>query len=236
MWMDTIPLNDFLEGKLSSIRLSWEEIKNRSHEISWLLKQNSNWAITQFVWKWYPLSNDYIPDCLVPIAWKHIFDYGLERNGKWATLIRQHIMPALNTFADHFFTRFSKQLFVISGYRSFLEQELIYNSSTNKSYVAKAWESEHQLWLVLDVIHAWPESLKKRTQNIDDGYVQMLEWVIRNAHIYWFHISYQKWINIDWYSPEPRHMRYLWKKISNWLFINNLTYTELITALEENEF
>ena len=47
-----------------------------------------------------------------------------------------------------------------------------------------------------------------------------------NAHKYWFHLSYQKWVEIDWYPKENWHIRYLGLDLSKYLKRKELTYTE----------
>ena len=49
-----------------------------------------------------------------------------------------------------------------------------------------------------------------------------------NAHTYGFHQSYQKWIEIDLYSEEKRHWRYVWVDMATELKESWLSFTEWV--------
>jgi LAS superfamily LD-carboxypeptidase LdcB len=57
----------------------------------------------------------------------------------------------------------------------------------------------------------------------------------QNAHKYWFHNTYQKWLEIDGYEIEPWHWRYLWIKFATYLKENNITLAQFYKNRENGK-
>lgn len=83
---------------------------------------------------------------------------------------------------------------------------------------AKPWTSEHEAWLALDLWVNW--------WNIKAWSWRYYDWLYNNAHLYWFHNTYQKGIDIDWKIIEPWHRRYVWAELATLLYNNQQTLAE----------
>lgn len=114
-------------------------------------------------------------------------------------------------------------LYIYSGYRSYDRQKEIYDSSSNKNYVAKPGHSEHQSGLVLDV--------STLTHGLIDNFQFSMEYQILKEHCmnYGFIIRYpESKEHITGYYFEPWHLRYIGKSASLYIHQNNLTLEEYI--------
>ena len=112
---------------------------------------------------------------------------------------------------------FKAKLTINSARRSqAYQRKLSANCSTSRC--AKPWTSEHEAWLALDLGVNW--------WNIRAWSGKYYQWLMDNAHLYWFHNSYQKWMEIDGKMIEPRHWRYVWIDLATILHNNNQTFTE----------
>lgn len=113
-----------------------------------------------------------------------------------------------------------------STYQNKLLQDLIKEKNQSEEEagkkIAKWWESEHQTWLAVDlqVVSRWWRIIELRNIN---KYTDRLK---ANAHNYWFHQSYSKWIEIDGKVKERRHWRYLGINLATELFENNISFSE----------
>jgi LAS superfamily LD-carboxypeptidase LdcB len=91
-------------------------------------------------------------------------------------------------------------------------------ASCSTSRCATPWTSEHEAWLALDLwVNGW---------NIKAWSGKYYQWLMDNAHLYWFHNSYQKWMQVDGKMVEPRHWRYVWVDLATMLHDNNQTFAE----------
>ena len=115
-----------------------------------------------------------------------------------------------------------KKIWVVSAFRSYAYQVNIKANWCPDNFCAKAWFSEHQTWLVVDIFEASDKNSWYNNWVLMNYY----KWLSENAHLYWFHNTYQKWLNIDWYEVEPWHWRYLWVELATYLFDNKLTIAE----------
>lgn len=95
-------------------------------------------------------------------------------------------------------------------------------------FCAKAWFSEHQSWLAIDIF----QTTTKEEFLLNDNLKLYFNWLNENAYKYWFHNSYQKGIVIDWYLEEPWHRRYLWKDLAKELLDQKITFWEFIFKLK----
>ena len=103
-------------------------------------------------------------------------------------------------------------LLAVSGYRSYGEQQLIFNNKVQsvgskeaaQKKVAPAGTSEHQLGLAQDV-------LCDNYRLLNSGFLDTAEgkWLYENCHRFGFIVRYKKeWSSITGYSAEPWHFRY----------------------------
>lgn len=120
---------------------------------------------------------------------------------------------------------FKSHLTINSAWRSqAFQRKLANNCSAWRC--ANPWTSEHEVWLALDLGVNW--------WNIkwwDWKYYQRL---IDNAHLRWFHNSYQRWIEVDGKIVEPRHRRYVWVELATILHDNQQTFSEYFYSEVEN--
>lgn len=165
----------------------------------------------------------YRPIGLVSISGAHINQAG--RNSS----LRPEAKEALDILARKFQEEFKTPLIVISGYRSAAYQQRLWDlGRCSDTHCAPPGNSEHQLWLAIDVFDATTaEDFVKNPR-----YKRYIEWFQANAHLYGWHQSYQKWESIDGYMVEPWHWRYLWVEMATRLHNLGWTYTEYIQFYE----
>lgn len=114
-------------------------------------------------------------------------------------------------------------LIIFSGYRSYQKQEIIYSSSSNKSYVAAPGHSEHQTGLAVD-ISTLDTGLTTNFEN-----TSVFKYLKENAHRFGFILRYPKSKEaITGYNYEPWHFRYVGIKIASNIYHSNLTLEEYI--------
>ncbi|MCL2512978.1 MAG: M15 family metallopeptidase [Oscillospiraceae bacterium] len=116
--------------------------------------------------------------------------------------------------------------FVNSGYRTYKQQDELYNSADDKNFVQKAGHSEHQTGLAVDIAY----------KNIDgrnfSGTGEEL-WLRENAWKYGFVLRYpENKTKTTGISYEPWHYRYVGLPHSYFCHKNSLCLEEYIDFLE----
>jgi D-alanyl-D-alanine carboxypeptidase len=119
---------------------------------------------------------------------------------------------------------------MVSGYRSYNLQEIIYAGNVSKDGQKKAdatsarpGYSEHQTGLAVDL----GRTDNKCKLQVCFGDTKEGKWLADNAHKFGFIIRYQPdEQNIVGYSYEPWHIRYITKELSEELFKKDLTMEE----------
>jgi D-alanyl-D-alanine carboxypeptidase len=144
---------------------------------------------------------------LVDLKWDYLID--TKNNQK----IRKIALENLNKLSKDFYNTFNKKLKIVSAYRNYLYQKRIKDWWCSDIFCAKAWYSEHQSGLAVDL---WEASEEKRFKE-DEELKTYFDWMKDNATKYGFINTYQKWAEIDWYAVEPWHWRYVWIELSNYL-------------------
>ncbi len=199
--------------KINFVQLEKDRLLERVKQLD--LKTDT--SITKFVNNKIAFESlDYIPNNLEYIKSDYVFDT------KWYWQLKKEANIALQKLARDFYLEFDKKLKIVSSYRSYYYQKGIKDNWCPDNLCAKAWYSEHQTWLVIDIFSA--STLKEWQTNKD--YIMYFDWFKNNAYKYWFHNTYQKWLKIDWYEIEPWHWRYLWLDLSIYLYENNITFAE----------
>jgi LAS superfamily LD-carboxypeptidase LdcB len=131
--------------------------------------------------------------------------------------------------ANAFYEKFWTNIVIASAYRSYGYQKNSISESCKQSWrCAREWESEHQLWLAVDLWEATNE------QKFLSKYQKYYDRLHDNAHLYWFHQSYQNWREFDGYYIEPRHRRYLWTWLATKLHDRNITFTQYVVLSSKN--
>ena len=181
------------------------------------LDYTNNSSLTKFVnnkvsFDWL----DYVPEDLVSISSDYVYDT------KWYSTLRKQVNDSLQELAEDFKQEFWKKLTVVSAYRSYDYQKGIKDRGCPDNLCAKAWYSEHQSWLAVDIFAATTQE----DWQSNSAYMQYFEWFKENAYKYWFHNSYQNGVEIDWYEIEPWHWRYLWNELALYLRKNEITFAE----------
>ncbi len=174
--------------------------------------------IQKFVGVNKPFHNvSYEPSDLVPLQWRsHI-------SAQTRHTLRKEAADNLEKMANAFYETFWKNIVIASAYRSYSYQKNSISESCKKSgRCAREWESEHQLWLAVDLWEATNE------QKFLSKYQKYYDRLHENAHLYWFHQSYQNWREFDGYYIEPRHRRYLWTWLATKLHDRNITFTQYV--------
>jgi len=123
-------------------------------------------------------------------------------------------------FRNHFDK--SYRFYIVSAYRSYWFQNSLLQNWCEEKRCAEPWSSEHQAWLALDIAIAnknW-----RTTQMIT--WWDYYKWMSQNAYKYWFHNTYQKWIDIDGKMVELRHRRFVGIPFATYLHDNNMTIAE----------
>ena len=174
--------------------------------------------IQKFVWVGQPFDNiSYEPSDLVALQWRsHI-------SAQARHTLRKEATDNLEKMANAFYETFWTNIVMASAYRSYEYQKNSISESCKKSgRCAREWESEHQLWLAVDL---WEATNEEKFLSKYQNYYDRLH---NNAHLYWFHQSYQNWKEIDGYYVEPRHRRYLWTWLATKLHDRNITFTQYV--------
>lgn len=127
-------------------------------------------------------------------------------------------------------------LYISCGYRSYEEQEYLYNralereDSTKSTLVAIPGASEHQLGLAVDfTTRSIGFQLENSFEDTREG-----QWLLDNAHKYGFVLRYIKGKeHITGYEYEPWHYRYIGDlELSKYFYENNLTLEEVYEKLD----
>lgn len=159
----------------------------------------------------------YVPENLENIRGDYIID-----SKWWTQILREEANYALQKMSEQFYEDMWERMVVVSAYRSFAYQQWIKDRWCPDNLCAKAWFSEHQSWLAVDFWEASSEASWNNSSRLSNYY----EWLDENAHNYWFHNTYQRWLSVDWYEIEPWHWRFLGVKFATYLKENDLTIAE----------
>ncbi len=122
-------------------------------------------------------------------------------------------------------------IWLSSGYRSYSDQETIYNNYVKEdgveltdTYSARPGHSEHQTGLAIDV------------NSVDDSfaYTPEGEWLAQHAHEYGFIIRYpQGKEDITGFQYEPWHIRYVGSDLANKLYKSGQCLEEYLKITSE---
>lgn len=190
-------------------------------------------SITVLVNRKYRMSRNYVPaDLVVPPI----------RFSFYGTYEKSYVREVTAAALKQLFDAGEKQGVIlkgVSGYRSYVRQEQIYNrnvstrgKSTTNLVSANPGASEHQTGLAIDV------SSESVGCALEESFGNTLEgkWLAKNCHKFGFIIRYPKdKTEITGYSYEPWHIRYVGKKLATHLYKNKLTLEEYYQITTEDE-
>lgn len=171
--------------------------------------------------KYYLLGSDYEPSDLVTISQTYSWgDKGSQR-------IRKDVYDAFlemwnSASAEGYY------LMVSSSYRSYQEQEIVYNNYKKTrgqkyadSIAARPGASEHQTGLTLDIF----SKLNNNKNSFKD--TDTAKWLKDNSYKFGFILRYpEDKVNVTGYSYEAWHFRYVGKDVAKYIYDNNITFEE----------
>lgn len=195
--------------------------------------KTSDSSIYKFITNGSPFDNPaYTPQNLVNITWDKIRDVLLEEGLRSTPQqIREEVLEPLRQLWIGFVEALPhhEQLFIQSSFRPYERQEELYNNAPDnkKQFVAEPWCSEHQTGLAVDVVNGQSHRIRE--------YEREYDWIKKHAHRYGFHVSFQKWIEIDGIPVEPWHIRYFGTEFATYLYQQGITFTQYMNG-EGEEF
>ena len=171
--------------------------------------------------KYYLLSSDYAPDDLVSVPQTY----------SWGELGSQKVREvAYNAFLDMWNAAEQEgyYLMINSSYRSYQDQEAVYNnykSSSGQKYAdsiaARPGSSEHQTGLAIDIFSKTNTNRNSFTDSPE------AKWLEDNAHIYGFILRYpEDKVDITGYNYESWHFRYVGEDIATYIYEHDITFEE----------
>ncbi len=182
-------------------------------KVYWIYEDDS--SIKKYISNKISFNNlKYIPSDLVKISWDYLLDV------KWWQKLRKEALENLDNLSKDFYLNFQVKLKIVSAYRSYEYQKWIIDRWCSLAFCAKAGYSEHQSWLAVDIFEATSQKEFLSKPDLEKYFL----WMQENAYKYWFHNSYQNWVEIDGYNIEPWHWRYLWVDLATTLYENNETF------------
>ena len=190
---------------------------SNSDAMSYIALVNRNWA----------LRSDFSPNDLSVVQ-------ALNANGamnSWISL-RATAARAMENLINTAYYEDGHVLLIISGYRSFSNQQTIHANQIARRGVtearrwsARAGHSEHQLGLAMDLsTFGLGGSLSQNFSSTPEG-----TWVRDNAHRFGFIVRYQNNREADTgYAYEPWHLRYVGVQSATAIFNGNLILEEYL--------
>jgi len=172
--------------------------------------------------KFYLLGSDFAPSDLVSVPQTYAWgDKGSQMIRKVAYDAFLEMWKAANEEQGYY-------LMVSSSYRSYQEQEIIYNNYKKNrgqkyadSIAARPGASEHQTGLTLDIF----SKLNNNKNTFKD--TDTAKWLEDNSYRFGFILRYpEDKVNVTGYSYEAWHFRYIGKEIAKYIHENNITFEE----------
>lgn len=167
--------------------------------------------------KFHKLTNEYNPDDLTDIS--NVYSYG--ENQKLRKDAYDAFISMFNAAKKENVT-----LIVNSSYRSYEEQEEIYNKYTKwygdetDKIAARPGFSEHQTGLAIDI-----QSYNTNKDNFEQS--EAFTWLDNNAYKYGYILRYPKDKEyLTGYGYESWHYRYVGKEIAKYIKEKNITFDE----------
>lgn len=172
--------------------------------------------------KYYLLGSDYAPSDLVTIS--QTYSWGDAGSQKTRKVTYDAFLKMWNAAKEEQ----GYYLMVSSSYRSYQEQEIVYNNYKKTrgqkyadSIAARPGASEHQTGLSLDIF----SKLNNNKLTFKD--TETAKWLENNAYRFGFILRYPKdKVKVTGYSYEAWHFRYVGKEIAKYVYENNITFEE----------
>ena len=171
--------------------------------------------------KFYLLGSDYEPSDLVTIS--QTYSWGDKGSQKVRKAAYDAFLEMWNAASNDGY-----YLMVSSSYRSYSEQEIVYeNYKKNRgqkyadSIAARPGSSEHQTGLTLDIF----SKTNSNKNTFKD--TEVAEWLKDNSYRFGFILRYpEELVNVTGYNYESWHFRYVGKEIAKYIYENNISFEE----------
>ena len=225
-----IPKNfeTYIEYKTYHEKTSYEDviaIVNVNANKGWyneIYKTNTKDNLLMIVNKFYYLDKAFKRDDLQPVNLAYAY-----ANNKASTIVIENFENMRNDIEQELGVR----LMVNSSYRSFENQEAIYNDFKNvslkyaDSYAARPGHSEHQTGLAIDITSLEHPYINDTETSFDKS--PEYEWLKNNCHKYGFILRYPKGKeHITGYNTESWHFRYVGTNVATKIYQENITFDE----------
>ena len=171
--------------------------------------------------KYYRLDNTYNPDDLVVIP--QTYSWGDAGSQMVREVAYSAFLDMWNAAAEEGY-----YLMVSSSYRSYEEQEIVYNNYKNSSgeryadsIAARPGSSEHQTGLTLDIFS------RDNSNRATFAGSEVANWIAENSYKYGFILRYpEDKVDITGYSYEAWHFRYVGEDIATYIYEHDITFEE----------
>lgn len=171
--------------------------------------------------KYYKLNKDFSPSDITSISSKYAWG---ENGSKKTREITYSAYLEMYEAAKND----GINLMINSSYRTYEEQESVYNQYDKKygqeyadEIAARPGHSEHQSGLALDIFCL----NNSNTKTFKDS--ESYQWLLNNAYKYGFILRYPEGKeNITGFTFESWHYRYVGKEIAKYIYENDITYDE----------
>ena len=214
-------LNNDLEAEVERNDGFDKQIKGLAGTIGKLDKlSKTDKELLQKYSKVYFLNEHYVPEKLIEIDPLDVS----------SVTEKEQIHAKVSPFLERLLKRAKRdgqELKIISAFRSFSEQtslkasyKFIYGAGTANQFSADQGYSEHQLGTASDFITT---GLGGQLDGFDN--TKAYQWLVANAHIYGFELSYPK--GNAYYVYEPWHWRFVGKKLATHLRNNKLNFYDM---------
>ena len=182
---------------------------------------NTSLDTSMLVNKYYLLDSSYAPDDLVTIS--QTYSWGEAGSQKVREVAYSAFLDMWNAANEEGY-----YLMVSSSYRSYAEQEEVYNNYKNSSgeryadsIAARPGSSEHQTGLTLDIF--------SRTNTNRETFKDSAEakWLAENSYKFGFILRYpEDKVDITGYTYEAWHFRYVGEEIATYIYEHDITFEE----------
>ena len=183
---------------------------------------NINDGYLMLVNKFYKLESTYKRDDLESISLEYAY-----ANQIAAKIVIENFEKMRNDVL----TELGVHLMVNSSFRSYQDQEAVYNDFKNislkyaDSYAARPGHSEHQTGLSIDLTSLEHPYISDKETSFDKS--DEYEWLKNNCHKYGFILRYPKGKeHITGYNTESWHFRYVGVEAATQIYKENITFDE----------
>lgn len=205
-------MTDFINQKWFAF-LS-KNIKKAKNKYKITFDLQSDYSLQKYISDDNILQNkEYSPSDLTKIDTSNIID----NSGR--SYLRKSAQLAFSKMASDFNKKFDKQFYLMSAYRTYEDQAILFEYGCSLNRCAKIWWSEHQLGLAIDIHLATQKWYKK----LSGEYLQRMN---ESAYKYWYINTYRKWVEVDGKMSEVWHWRYVWVPLATELKKQDLSFAE----------